>query len=73
MMRMPSGERSRVAGRGAKVGVATAGDVACGDDNCSFQSRITNASVSGANLLWIIVDGFGMTSEGAYTLGYTLN
>lgn len=56
-----------------KVGAATAGDIACGDDNCSFQSRITNASVSGANLLWIIVDGYGMTSEGTYTLGYTLN
>lgn len=56
-----------------KVGAATASDVACGDDNCSFQSRITNASVTGANLLWIFVDGYGMTSEGTYTLGYTLN
>ena len=55
------------------IAAATAGDVACGDDNCSFQSRITNASVSGANLLWLVVDGYGMTSEGTYTLGYTLN
>ncbi|MFN0247973.1 MAG: MopE-related protein [Kofleriaceae bacterium] len=55
-----------------KVGAATTGDIACGDDNCSLQSRITNASVTGANLLWIIVDGYGLSGEGAYSLGYTL-
>lgn len=55
-----------------KSGAATAADAACGDDNCSLQSRITNASISGANILWIIVDGFGTTGEGAYSLGYTI-
>ncbi len=54
-----------------KSGVATAADFACGDDNCSLQSRITNASVSGANLLWIIVDGYGTSGEGAYSLTYS--
>ena len=53
-------------------GAATASDTTCADDNCSLQSRITNASMSGANLLWLIVDGYGMTGEGAYTLGYTI-
>ncbi len=55
-----------------KSGVATSADASCADDNCSLQSRITNASISGANLLWFIVDGYGMTGEGAYTLGYTI-
>ena len=56
-----------------KVGAATAADFACGDDNCSLQSRITSATVSGANLLWIVVDGYGTSGEGAYSLGYTLS
>lgn len=55
-----------------KRGAATSTDASCADDNCSLQSRITNASISGANLLWLIVDGFGTSGEGAYTLSYTI-
>ena len=39
--------------------------------NC-FASRISGATVSGANLQWIIVDGFGTGGQGAYTLSYTI-
>jgi hypothetical protein len=59
-----------------KAGQATAADVACSDDvsGCGngLQPRITNATVSGANLNWIIVDGFGTTGNGAYTLTYSI-
>ncbi len=59
-----------------KSGAATAADVACSDDvsGCGngLQPRITGAAVSGANLNWIIVDGFGQTGNGAYTLTYSI-
>lgn len=59
-----------------RSGAATAGDVACGDDasgcGTGLQSRITSATVSGANLRWLIVDGFGTSGNGAYTLSYTI-
>lgn len=58
-----------------RSGSATSADVACNDDTTgcgSFQSRITNATVSGANLHWIIVDGFGTSGNGAYSLSYTI-
>ena len=37
-----------------------------------FQSRITGATVSGANMQWLIVDGFGTSGNGSYTLTYTV-
>jgi len=59
-----------------RTGKATTSDVACSDDasgcGSGLQSRITGATVSGANLQWIIVDGFGTTGNGAYTLTYTV-
>lgn len=56
-----------------KAGVATSSDVACDDDSCvGLQSSIANKVINGANLLWIIVDGFGMSGEGAYSLGYSI-
>ncbi len=58
-----------------RTGTATT-DVACSDDSSgcgnNLQSRITGASVSGANLQWVIVDGFGTTGNGAYTLTYSI-
>jgi len=59
-----------------RAGAATAADVACSDDvsGCGngLQPRITGAAVSGANLNWIIVDGFGQTGNGSYTLTYSI-
>lgn len=59
-----------------KTGVATSADIACSDDvsGCGngLQPRIVNASITGANLNWIIVDGFGTTGNGTYTLTYAL-
>ena len=59
-----------------KAGVATSADVACSDDvsGCGngLQPKITGATVSGANINWIIVDGFGQTGNGAYTLTYSI-
>ncbi len=59
-----------------RSGKANTGDVACSDDvsGCGngLQSRITGATVSGANLQWLIVDGFGASGNGSYTLTYTV-
>lgn len=59
-----------------RTGVATSADVACSDDSSgcgnNLQSRITNKTLSGANLQWVIVDGFGTTGSGAYTLTYSI-
>jgi hypothetical protein len=58
-----------------RQGSAQTTDIACSDDeaNCgSFQARITGAMVSGANLNWLIVDGFGQTGNGNYTISYSL-
>jgi hypothetical protein len=59
-----------------KSGVATSADIACSDDvsGCGngLQPKIVNASITGANLNWIIVDGFGTTGNGTYTLTYAL-
>ena len=59
-----------------RSGAATGADVACSDDasGCGngLQGRFTGASVAGANLQWLIVDGFGTTGNGAYTLTYTI-
>ncbi len=58
-------------------GSATSGDIACSDDlagcGTGLQSRITNAAVTGPNLHWIIVDGFGTTGNGAYTMSYSIH
>jgi len=57
-------------------GNASGGDSACSDDvsgcGTGLNSRITGASISGANLNWLIVDGFGTTGNGAYSLGYNI-
>jgi hypothetical protein len=59
-----------------RKGAATSSDFACSDDvsGCGngFQAKITGATVSGADLNWIIVDGFGQTGNGAYTLTYSI-
>ncbi|MEO8703431.1 MAG: MopE-related protein [Kofleriaceae bacterium] len=58
-----------------RSGAATTSDVVCSDDvsGCgTFQSKFTGATVAGANLQWLIVDGFGTTGNGAYTLAYTI-
>lgn len=59
-----------------KAGAATTADIACSDDvsGCGngLQPRITGAAVSGASLGWIIVDGYGQTGNGAYTLTYAI-
>lgn len=59
-----------------KSGAASTADVACSDDvsGCGngLQPRISGAAVSGANLNWMIVDGFGQTGNGAYTLTYSI-
>ncbi|HEX5063359.1 MAG TPA: MopE-related protein, partial [Kofleriaceae bacterium] len=60
-----------------RSGAATTGDVACSDDESGcgtsgFQSRFTGATVTGANINWLIVDGFGQTGNGNYTLTYTV-
>lgn len=57
-------------------GAATAGDLVCSDDETGcgngLQAKITNASMTGANLNWMIVDGFGQTGNGNYTLTYSV-
>ena len=59
-----------------RSGAASTADVACSDDvsgcGTNFQSRITGATVSGANLNWLIVDGFGQTGNGNYTISYSM-
>jgi len=59
-----------------RTGAATTGDVTCSDDvsGCGngLQSRFTGSTVSGANLQWLIIDGFGQTGNGPYTLTYTI-
>ncbi len=60
-----------------RSGAGTTGDLACSDDvsGCgdNFQSRITGATVTGPNLHWIIVDGFGSSGSGSYTLTYSVH
>ena len=59
-----------------RSGAATSSDVACNDDfsGCgSFQSRLTGVTVTGANVQWMIVDGFGLSGNGAYTIAYTIS
>ncbi len=57
-------------------GSATGSDTMCSDDvsGCGngLQAKWTGASISGANLNWLIVDGFGTTGNGSYTLGYSI-
>jgi hypothetical protein len=59
-----------------RTGAATAADAACSDDQSGcgngLQSKLTGVSLVGANLQWIVVDGFGATGNGAYTLTYTI-
>ena len=59
-----------------RTGSAGTGDVACSDDSTgcgsNLQSRFTGAQVTGPNLHWIIVDGFGQTGNGNYTLSYSV-
>jgi hypothetical protein len=57
-------------------GAAASADLSCSDDvsGCGngLQPKIVNASVSGADLIWVIVDGFGTSGNGAYTLTYSI-
>jgi len=59
-----------------RSGAASTTDVDCSDDvtGCgnNLQSRITGAAISGANVHWIIVDGFGQTGNGNYSLTYSV-
>lgn len=59
-----------------RTGAASSADLTCSDDvsGCGngLQPKVVNASVSGANLVWLIVDGFGTTGNGAYTLSYSI-
>ncbi|HEU0035142.1 MAG TPA: MopE-related protein [Kofleriaceae bacterium] len=58
-----------------RSGSANTSDVACSDDEAScgnFQSRFSGAQVTGPNIHWLIVDGFGLTGNGTYTLSYTI-
>lgn len=59
-----------------RSGTASAADVVCSDDvsGCGngLQPKIVNANITGANLVWIIVDGYGTTGNGAYTLTYSI-
>ncbi|MBX3159429.1 MAG: hypothetical protein KF773_25890 [Deltaproteobacteria bacterium] len=60
-----------------RTGNATTADVACSDDvtGCgnNLQSRITNAPLAlGANLQWLIIDGFGLTGNGPYSISYAI-
>jgi hypothetical protein len=60
-----------------RTGKANTADIACSDDSSGcgssgLQSRITGATVSGANLQWLIVDGYGTTGNGNYSLTYTV-
>lgn len=59
-----------------RTGAATTSDKACSDDvsgcGSNLQSRITGATVSSANVQWIIVDGFGTTGNGNYSLTYSV-
>lgn len=59
-----------------RSGGAQAGDIACSDDvtGCgnNYQSRFSGATVTGPDLEWLIVDGFGQTGNGNYTISYTV-
>ncbi len=60
-----------------RSGSAKASSVACDDDGCGggkFQSVFSGASVTGPNIHWLVVDGFGVgtAGRGAYTLTYTI-
>jgi hypothetical protein len=60
-----------------RSGHAGSGDQACSDDvsgcgSSNLQSRITGATVTGPNLHWIIVDGYGTSGSGSYTLTYSV-
>jgi hypothetical protein len=59
-----------------RTGSAMSTDIKCSDDvqSCgnNLQSKIVGATVSGPNLQWIIVDGFGQTGNGNYSLTYSV-
>jgi hypothetical protein len=54
-----------------RTGNAQNADTACNDDSCALESSFTNASIAGANLYWLVVDGY-QAASGAYTLSYTM-
>jgi hypothetical protein len=58
-----------------RAGAATTADVACSDDEpaCgTYNSKISGATVAGPNLDWLIVDGFGQTGNGNYSITYSV-
>ncbi|MCX5744598.1 MAG: MopE-related protein [Proteobacteria bacterium] len=59
-----------------RTGLSTGADIACSDDvaGCGngLQAKIVSKAVTGASLQWVILDGFGTTGNGAYTLSYSI-
>ncbi len=62
-----------------RQGAATTADTVCSDDETGcgtngWQSKFTGHPVTGADLQWFIVDGFGTSTggRGAFTLSYTI-
>ena len=58
-----------------RAGAATTTDVACSDDEpaCgTYNSKFSGATVAGPNLDWLIVDGFGQTGNGNYSITYSV-
>jgi len=60
-----------------RTGSASTSDIACSDDvsgcgTSNLQSRITGAALVGGNVHWIIVDGFGTSGNGSYSLTYSI-
>jgi hypothetical protein len=54
-----------------RAGHAGSGNLACNDDSCGLQSRLTSVPIAGANLYWLIVDGYAAQC-GSYTLSYSM-
>jgi hypothetical protein len=53
-----------------RAGSAGSTDIACDDDYCSLQSQISGG-LAGANLYWVIVDGYSSSSNcGPFALSY---
>ena len=63
-----------------RSGGAHTQSIACDDDGCQtsasgpFTSEFSGAKITGANLQWLIVDGWGdgPSGKGAYTLTWTI-
>ncbi len=47
-------------------------EIACNDDDCALQSRLTDVSLTAGNTYYIVVDGYWVAS-GAYVINVTEN